>query len=365
MKKLFILTMIFQCIMGREIFAQSLNVKGKIHTNDSLMILFGDGIEIDTLMSTNGDFYFQRDMKHPELVTIVAIKTKSNEYVKKDFFIGEGEVHFNSKFDEVNSTNVEMTDRKAQIKYNEFKSRFNPLVKMARSVIDSSYVEGKTDVEQKIYKKLYDRIVDIQKEVAKEFVFENTDNIVGAFILANHLQGIDNKEIENIINLFDHDLLNSKYLTKVNDRLKMEAHLEEGLIAPDFNLKSENGQQINAKDLLGKHTVLDFWGSWCAPCIAGMPKMKEYFQKYGDKINFIGIACKDEEVNWRSAIIENQLSWSQYLNSSQKEDLTHKFQINAFPTKIIIDPDGNILKIFIGETEDFYNHIDQIFSNII
>ena len=136
------------------------------------------------------------------------------------------------------------------------------------------------------------------------------------------------------------------------------------LISPDFNLKSLNGEQINFEDLLCKHVVLDFCGSWCAPCIAGMPKMKEYFQKYGDKINFIGIACKDEEANWRSAIMENKLNWSQYLNSFQEEDLTHKFQITAFPTKIVIDPDGKILKIFNGETKDFYSLIDQIFCNV-
>ncbi|GHE32230.1 TlpA disulfide reductase family protein [Sphingobacterium griseoflavum] len=364
MKNLIILTMILHCIMGGKIFAQMLTVEGKIDSSDSLMILFGDGIMIDTLMCTNGEFQFKRDMQHPELLTIVAIKIKSNEYAKRDFFTGAGKVRLDSKFHEVNGTNMEMTDTRAQILYDEFRNRFNPLVKAARSIIDSSYVEGRTEEERKIYNNLYSRVLDIEKEVAKEFVYANTDNIVGAFILANYLRDIDTEEIADIMQLFNDDLLNTKYLTKVSQRLKMKGYLKEGQLAPDFNLKDLTGQSIHLKDLLSKYVVLDFWGSWCAPCIAGMPKMKRYVRKYGSHINFIGIACNDTEANWRSAIRENKLNWPQYLNNAQERDLMHKFQITAFPTKIVIAPDGNILKICTGETDDFYNYLDQLLSNI-
>jgi len=350
--------------MGGEIFAQTLTVKGQIHTSDSLMILFGDGINIDTLISSNGKFHFQRSMKHPELLTIVAIKSKSNEYVKKDFFVGEGEVALEAKFKELNAANIKMTDTKSQFKYNEFRKRFNPLVKVARSIIDSSYVKGKIEVEKAVYRNLYNRIVEVESEVAEEFVRENTDNIVGAFVLANYLQENDPKEINEIIQLFNEDLLTSKYLLKVKDRIIAQEQFKEGEMLPEFSLRAQNGDEISEKDLLRKYSILDFWGSWCAPCIAGMPKMKEYYKKYSDKFNFIGIACNDDEKSWNSAIKVHQLDWPQYLNSSQEVDLAHKFQINTFPTKIIISPDGKILKIFKGESEEFYHHIDQISSKI-
>ncbi|MFD1770422.1 TlpA family protein disulfide reductase [Sphingobacterium suaedae] len=362
MRHLFILIMILHGIVAGATFAQTLTVKGKIHTPDSLMILFGDGIRIDTLFSLTGEFHFQREMMHPELLTVVAMKRGSNEYAKKDFFTGAGIVHMESEFKDFSRAEVTMSDTKAQSKYNEFRSRFNPLVKIARSVIDSSYVKGKTDAEKAVYKHVYDRIIAIETEVAEEFVRENTDNIVGAFVLANYLRDMEATEMDEIVHLFNDDLLNATYLVDVKDRLNMLAKLKEGLKAPDFSLTNLDGAQIDGKGLGGRYVVLDFWGSWCAPCIAGMPKMKEYVQKYGDKVNFIGIACGDEVANWKSAISELQLTWPQYLNSSQNEDLTRKFQIDTFPTKIIIDPNGKILNLFKGESADFYKYLDHLFS---
>lgn len=364
MKKLFFFTLILHCIWGGQLVAQILTVKGKIHTSESLMILFGDGILIDTILTENGEFHFQREVTHPELLTLVAIEKESNKWVKRDFFSGEGEVFIETPFNGLSSTSLTMTDMRAEIKYKEFRSRFDPLVSVARSIIDSSHVKGKVEIEKEVYRKLYGRILEVENHVAEKFVLENTDNIVGAFILASYLRDMDSKKTDSIVNLFDQELSTSKYLFEVNDRLKMLAKVKEGLKSPDFNLYTAKGKEISSKNLLGKYILLDFWGSWCGPCISGIPKMKEYYNKYGDKIEFIGIACRDKPESLTSAVNTYQLNWDQVLNEHQKIDLVYQLQIEAFPTKIIIDPDGNIFRIFKGETEGFYSQLDQIFSEI-
>ena len=357
MKKIFYFTMILSCIVGWKTYAQNLTVKGKIDCPDTLMILIGDGIVIDTLISFNKEFMFQRKMEHPELLTIVAIKVNSREYAKKDFFIEAGEVVIESSFKELNTARIEMSDTRSQLKYSEFRSRFDPLVRIARSIIDSSYVKGKSEAEKAVYRELYDRIVEVENEVAELFVRENTDNIVGAFVLANYLREMDPNKIEGLIPLFSNELLNSRYLLLVKDRMIKKLDLKEGNPSPKFSLKGKDGIRINLNDLLGKYTVLDFWGTWCALCIAGIPRMKEYHGKYADRVNFIGIACNDQERTWISAIRKYRLNWPQYLNSYQGQDLTDLFQIEAFPTKIILDDKGRIIKIFRGETEEFYNFL--------
>src|SRR5690606_9045715 len=143
---------------------------------------------------------------------IVAIKLNSREYAKRDFFIGEGEVSIESSFDELKTSPIKMSDTISQLKYGEFRKRFDPLVSIARSIIDSSHVKGKSEAEKAVYRALYDRIVEAENEVAEVFVRENTHNIVGAFVLANYLREMDPIKIEGLIPLFSNELLNSRYL---------------------------------------------------------------------------------------------------------------------------------------------------------
>lgn len=146
-----------------------------------------------------------------------------------------------------------------------------------------------------------------------------------------------------------------------------ELTLTEGVKAPDFSLKSFTGEYITLSSQQGKSQfiVLDFWGTWCPPCIADIPKMKEYYERYKDQINFIGIACRDNETNWINAIEEHNLEWLQLFNITDKEsDAAIKFGVKAYPTKFILDKDLKIVGRFVGAGNDFYEKINELMENI-
>ena len=62
----------------------------------------------------------------------------------------------------------------------------------------------------------------------------------------------------------------------------------DGELAPDFELPNLQGSTTKLSSLRGKYVVLDFWGSWCVWCIRGIPKMKEAYTKYKDKMEILG-----------------------------------------------------------------------------
>ncbi len=129
--------------------------------------------------------------------------------------------------------------------------------------------------------------------------------------------------------------------------------------APDFTLKDLNGKDTSLSSLVGKPLVLDFWGSWCIWCIRGFPKMKEYYQKYAGKFEILGIDCNDSDEAWRKAVKENDLPWLQVYcpdGSSVFDD----YDIQGFPTKIILDARGRVMKTFLGEDPAFYQYLDEI-----
>ncbi|MBR5929363.1 MAG: TlpA family protein disulfide reductase [Prevotella sp.] len=161
-----------------------------------------------------------------------------------------------------------------------------------------------------------------------------------------------------------------KARTEVQDKAEMPAveeqvaNVEEQVaseVAPDFTLNDINGKALALSSLRGKYVVLDFWGSWCGWCIRGIPNMKEYYNKYKGKFEILGIDCNDSEKEWKAAVKEYELPWLHVYNTNDSGVL-EAYAIEGFPTKIIVDPDGKIVKTIVGEDPEFYTFLDQLFQ---
>ena len=134
-----------------------------------------------------------------------------------------------------------------------------------------------------------------------------------------------------------------------------------GLEAPQFTLNDINGKPLALSSLRGKYVILDFWGSWCVWCIKGFPQMKEYYAKYPGKFEILGVDCNDTEDKWKAAVEKHQLPWL-HVYCPKESTLLADYGVTGFPTKIIIGPDGKIVKSIVGEDPSFYTLLDELFS---
>ena len=136
-----------------------------------------------------------------------------------------------------------------------------------------------------------------------------------------------------------------------------KAELSSGKIAaPGFTLPDLSGKKVSLSDFRGKWVVLDFWGSWCGWCVKGFPALKEAYQKYGDKIAIIGIDCNESEADWREGVKKHELPWINVYNGLDQK-LYEDYQITGFPTKVIINPEGNIVDLTTGEDPSFFTRL--------
>ncbi|MBR5688549.1 MAG: redoxin domain-containing protein [Prevotella sp.] len=156
-----------------------------------------------------------------------------------------------------------------------------------------------------------------------------------------------------------------KKTTAANDNSSAQAVPEQTMPtqsvdvdAPDFTLTDINGKPLTLSSLRGKYVVLDFWGSWCGWCIKGIPQMKEYYKKYAGKFEILGIDCNDSEEAWRAAVDEYELPWLHVYCNDDK--VLKDYDIQGFPTKIIITPEGKIHQVIIGEDPEFYTLLDKL-----
>lgn len=112
--------------------------------------------------------------------------------------------------------------------------------------------------------------------------------------------------------------------------------------APQFSVTTSDGEYITVEDLRGKVVLLDFWATWCAPCVASVPSLRALHRRYEKEQSFVMIAISsDREVEtWRAFTAKNQMVWPQYRDRDSK--VQRAFEVRAFPTYIVIDHEGII-----------------------
>lgn len=147
-------------------------------------------------------------------------------------------------------------------------------------------------------------------------------------------------------------------------RLIAAMPVHEGDPAPDFSLKDLEGNEVTLTYYQGDWVVLDFWGSWCRYCVAGIPDMKAAYAKYHDLgFEIIGIDCGESEEAWRAAVAKYELPWVNLYNPGPRnEGVCSLYGVKAYPTKIVVNPEGYIYSVYLGEDPEFYTFLSQIFS---
>ena len=110
--------------------------------------------------------------------------------------------------------------------------------------------------------------------------------------------------------------------------------------APDFTIITSDGEHIALDDLAGKVVVLDFWGTWCPPCVDSIPELRSLHKRYSKEPSFvlIGISSDSDEDAWREFTGKNKMIWPQYLDRDRR--VQRAFGVRAFPTYVVIDHEG-------------------------
>lgn len=142
---------------------------------------------------------------------------------------------------------------------------------------------------------------------------------------------------------------------------KMEAMQSGHVDAPDFTLKNLEGKDVKLSDFRGKWVIIDFWGSWCGWCIKGFPKLKDAYEQYQPELEIIGVDCNESEANWRKGVEKYQLPWVNVYNP-ESSSVLRDYGVQGFPTKVIVNPEGKIADITVGENPAFFDTLAKLIN---
>ena len=269
-----------------------------------------------------------------------------------------------------------------QMKGTGFYKQYANLHNLVKGFYQTIYSESEKyaakikDTQNEKVKKEAAEAYETNMNVAKEklntelttYLNEHKNEEATAFV-ASYL---DPSKLDKVMKTLDPNIVNGRLagvFDAVKARLKAQELQEEaekavqaGKMAPDFTLKDIHGKDFSLSSLRGKYVVLDFWGSWCGWCIKGMPEMKKYYEKYKGKFEIVGVDCQDTEAKWKAAVEKHQLPWIHVKNET-KNLTPEKYAVTGYPTKVLINPDGTINKIIVGEDPEFYKYLDSLFEN--
>lgn len=139
-----------------------------------------------------------------------------------------------------------------------------------------------------------------------------------------------------------------KYLAKTAEAITI------GNEAMDFQALDINGNPLSLSSMRGKYVLLDFWGSWCGACIKSFAHLKEFYEQHRDHLEILGIACHDTAEKWKAAVKRHELPWLHVLDDEKSNDISVLYGIQAFPTYVLIAPDGKILQ-WMGDDPDTFD----------
>ena len=189
-----------------------------------------------------------------------------------------------------------------------------------------------------------------RKSFMIKYVKANPESAVAPWILGFQFSEgrMSKEEMKQIYPIFKgeakHTAMFKYYEKTYNDIFKS---LGEGAIAPDFTLNDLNGKEVTLSKINAKYKLVDFWASWCVPCRASFPHLKELYKKYNkDGFEIVGIGTADAEEKWRKAIEEDKTPWM-HLNDTGADHqwgrVARQYGVPFLPTTFLMDDNENIL----------------------
>jgi len=189
--------------------------------------------------------------------------------------------------------------------------------------------------------------------------------MIGKILMIEKEQGTI-KAIENMEKLMmDHNEEfegHLQFYLKRNKKIKILDIIRNGI--PEFKVVDWNGKPFTINDYKGKVLIIDFWATWCIPCVEEIPHLVELYKKYHDDgLEIMGISYDYKErktpEELRKFCKNQDMQWDQiYSGKGMKDPLGEKLNIKSLPTILVVDRTG---KVHLGKRgNDLVSQIDSL-----
>ena len=184
------------------------------------------------------------------------------------------------------------------------------------------------------------------KELFDSITINCRDSYVGAIIMKDHLsKDLSYDTLKARFDAFSDRVKTSSIGHELAEKLASLNAVSLGRIAPDFTLPTPEDKELSLSSLRGSVVLVDFWASWCGPCLREVPNVKKVYAKYKDKgFEILSVSLDDKRDNWLNAIKKHELAWKHVSSLKGWQcPIAKQYNVTGIPAMFLLDRDGKIV----------------------
>ncbi len=156
----------------------------------------------------------------------------------------------------------------------------------------------------------------------------------------------------------------NRYLVSILLLLPLSLHAEHPGESLSCRLFSDNGSEVQLNDYLGKVVYVDFWASWCPPCVRSFPFMNKLLDQHHDKgLHVVAINLDEQREDAEQFLSQNNINFQVMFDNEQRE-CARNFAVQAMPSSYLVDKKGKIRHMHLGfkqgETDQLIAKVKQL-----
>ena len=179
-----------------------------------------------------------------------------------------------------------------------------------------------------------------------EFVKNNMNNTLGLYATSIRWKGSENLNLyDSLTKAFESANPGLEITKKLREKVSRLQQTSVGGIAPDIEMKTQNGKTIRLSSVQKKYTLIDFWASWCGPCRSESNTLNDLYKKYNAKgFEIYGVSLDNKKNKWLKAIEKDNRIWTN-VSSLQgfKTPASYDYAVTALPDNYLIDAKRKII----------------------
>jgi thiol-disulfide isomerase/thioredoxin len=195
----------------------------------------------------------------------------------------------------------------------------------------------------------YESLVAKYNEILSTAITDNLDNIIGVELFTTQeSRSMTAEDMRVRLNQFSPKMRALKPMREFERYIETYARSEVGQPFIDVEVQSITGEKILLSEICGKGkwVLLDFWATWCDPCLQELPTLQDAYNRYALKDFEICSISLDREVErWRAFVAQNKLLWSHCIDftDGSHPSATEVYGLQTIPANFLISPDGEIV----------------------